>query len=55
MTDWTANHISFVIAAYAIVATVLALVVGAILLRAATLRKTLAEMKLSDPGKTGAP
>ena len=29
MTDWTANHIGFVIAAYAIVTIVLALVVGA--------------------------
>jgi heme exporter protein CcmD len=48
MIDWSASHISFVIAAYAIVVVVLAVVVGATLRRAAALKKTLADLKLSD-------
>jgi heme exporter protein CcmD len=51
MIDWSADHISFVIVAYAIVALVLLVSVITTLRRATTLKQTLAEMKLSDPGQ----
>jgi heme exporter protein CcmD len=50
MIDWNADHIDFVIVAYAIVFAVLAVVVVTTLMRAATLKKTLAAMKLPDTG-----
>lgn len=51
MINWTADHVSFVIVAYAIVGLVLLAVVATTLQRASTLKKTLAEMKLSDTGQ----
>jgi hypothetical protein len=51
MIDWSANHISFVIVAYAIVGLVLLAVVAATLLRASRLKKVLGQMKLADPGQ----
>ena len=51
MLDWNADHVSFVIAAYAIVFVVLAVVVGATLMRASALKKTLRNMKLADTGQ----
>lgn len=51
MIDWNADHISFVIVAYAIVFIVLAFIVAATLLRGASLRKTLTDMKLPDTGQ----
>ena len=51
MIDWTADHISFVIVAYAIVFAVLALVVARTLMRASSLRKTLKAMNLPDTGE----
>jgi hypothetical protein len=50
MIDWTAAHISFVITAYVIVSVVLIAIVGATLLRAAALKRTLEAMKLPDAG-----
>jgi heme exporter protein CcmD len=50
MIDWSASHINFVIAAYAIVFIVLAVIVVTTLMRATTLKKTLAAMKLPDTG-----
>ncbi len=50
MIDWNDHNINFVIVAYAIVVLVLLALVAATLLRAAALKKTLAGMKLSDPG-----
>jgi heme exporter protein CcmD len=50
--DWSSEHAGFVIAAYAIVAVVLIGLVMQGLSRARTLKKTLADMKLSDPGQT---
>jgi heme exporter protein CcmD len=50
MIDWHAHNINFVIVAYAIVVVVLLALVAATLMRAAALKKTLAEMKLPDPG-----
>jgi heme exporter protein CcmD len=52
MIDWTAAHIGFVVAAYAIVVIILTAVVGTTLWRAAALKKTLADMKLADAGAT---
>jgi heme exporter protein CcmD len=54
MIDWNADHIDFVIVAYAIVFAVLAVVVVATLLRASALKKTLADMKLPDSGQKDA-
>jgi heme exporter protein CcmD len=51
MIDWNGDHIGFVLTAYVIVAVVLAIVVAMTLQRAATLKKTLAEMKLPDTGQ----
>jgi heme exporter protein CcmD len=51
MIDWNADHIGFVIAAYAIVAVVLLVVVATTLRGASRLKKTLAAMKLSDSGQ----
>ncbi len=48
--DWTADHAGFVIAAYAIVAVVLAGVVLRALLRARELKRALLDLKLSDVG-----
>jgi ABC-type thiamin/hydroxymethylpyrimidine transport system permease subunit len=52
MIDWTADHVGFVLVAYAIVAALLAAIVVATLRRAGTLKKSLAAMKLSDPGQS---
>lgn len=54
MIDWSSSHINFVITAYAIVFAVLAGMVVTTLMRAATLRKTLADMKLPDTGQKDA-
>jgi heme exporter protein CcmD len=51
MIDWTADHIAFVITAYAIVFAVLAAVLVATLMRASSLRKTLKAMNLPDTGE----
>lgn len=51
MIDWNADHISFVIVAYAIVFLVLAAVVGSTLMCASALKKTLRNMKLADAGQ----
>jgi heme exporter protein CcmD len=53
--DWAADHISFVIAAYAIVAAVLGVTVAWILWRASALKKTLADMNLPDTGQKDDP
>jgi heme exporter protein CcmD len=49
--DWNANHAGFVLAAYAIVAFVLAAVVLRTLWRAKMLKAALREMKLPDTGQ----
>ena len=49
--DWTADHVGFVFAAYAIVTFVLVSVLVHTLWRAKALKKTLADMNLSDPGQ----
>ncbi len=51
MINWSADHISFVIVAYAIVALVLLVSVATTLRRASTLKQALADMKLTDPGQ----
>jgi heme exporter protein D len=55
MIDWNADHVDFVLVAYAIVFIVLAAIVVATLKRAATLKKTLADMKLPDTGQKDGP
>ena len=54
MIDWSASHINFVIAAYAIVFLVLAVIVVTTFMRAAALKKNLADMKLPDTGQKDA-
>jgi heme exporter protein CcmD len=48
--NWQADHVGFVLLSYGIAALVLGGVVVATLLRARSLRRELAAMKLSDPG-----
>jgi heme exporter protein CcmD len=49
--DWNADHVGFVFAAYAIVSVMLLGVLLHTLWRAKSLKKTLRDMKLSDPGQ----
>ena len=53
MVNWSADHISFVIVAYAIVVLVLGTVVAATLLRASALKKTLRDLNMPDSGQNG--
>jgi phosphatidylglycerophosphatase A len=52
MMDWTADHVGFVVAAYLVVALLLLGVLLRGLWRARILKRTLASMKLADPGET---
>jgi heme exporter protein CcmD len=51
MIDWSADHINFVIAAYAITAAVLILAVVAVVQRSRTLKAQLLQMNLTDTGQ----
>jgi heme exporter protein CcmD len=51
MMDWSAEHIGFVVAAYAITGVVLGGVLVATLKRAKLLKAQLVVLKLSDPGQ----
>jgi heme exporter protein CcmD len=49
--DWAADHVSYVVAAYAIVALVLATVLVRTLLKAKSLKAALRELNLPDTGQ----
>jgi heme exporter protein CcmD len=49
--DWAADHVSYVVAAYAIVALVLAAVLVRTLLKAKSLKAALRELNLPDTGQ----
>jgi heme exporter protein CcmD len=49
--DWTADHVGYVVAAYAIVVLVLAGVLVRTLLKAKSLKAALREMNLPDTGQ----
>jgi heme exporter protein CcmD len=49
--DWTADHVGYVVAAYAIVALVLAGVLVRTLMKAKSLKAALREMNLPDTGQ----
>lgn len=49
--DWTADHVSYVVAAYAIVAFVLAVVLVHTLMKAKSLKAALRKMNLADTGQ----
>jgi heme exporter protein CcmD len=51
MMNWQADHAGFVLAAYAVVAVVLAAVVLRTLIRAKALKAALKNMNLSDAGQ----
>lgn len=53
--DWTADHVSYVVAAYAIVALVLVAVLLRTVLKARSLKAALRAMKLPDPGQKDQP
>ena len=55
MIDLNADYLGFVLAAYGIAAVVLLAVVATTLMRARALKRTLAAMKLSDPGQKEKP
>ncbi len=55
MIDWNADHIGFVITAYAIAAAVLAIVIIQPLLRARNLKRQLQAMNLADTGRDDKP
>jgi heme exporter protein CcmD len=55
MIDWNAEHINFVIAAYAIAALVLAIVIIQPLLQARALKRQLQAMNLADTGRDNTP
>lgn len=49
--DWTADHVSYVVVAYAVVACVLAGVVARTLWKATSLKAALRDMNLADTGQ----
>jgi heme exporter protein CcmD len=49
--DWNADHVGYVVAAYAIVALVLAGVLVRTLMKAKSLKAALREMNLPDTGQ----
>jgi heme exporter protein D len=51
MINWTADHVEYVLAAYGVAGFVLAALVVRTLRQSAVLKKTLSEMKLTDPGQ----
>jgi heme exporter protein CcmD len=50
--DWSADHVGFVFAAYAIVGLVLMGLLLNTLLKARRLQRVLKDMKLSEPGQS---
>lgn len=55
MIDFASDYIGYVLSAYGIAALVLLGVVVSTLAKARSLKRTLADMKLSDPGQSEKP
>jgi heme exporter protein CcmD len=53
--DWNADHVGYVVAAYAVVAVVLAAVLVRTVMKAKSLKAALREMNLPDTGQRDQP